>query len=141
MIEPASDTIEQGTDGQLAIRLITGTGLAQHVVLDEVQRGFGVGFRSLCPHHLPGADDYPEDKRHCHRCRRTEHEFVPPKGLLEFVGRSRWTGHDRLVVQMPLQVGGKTVGRVVTALAILLQALHYDPVEVALEQRDRLLHS
>src|SRR6185503_14461891 len=42
-VEPAGDTVEQGADGQLAIRLITGAGLAQHVVLDELQRGLGIG--------------------------------------------------------------------------------------------------
>src|SRR5712671_1855961 len=42
LVEPASDTVEQGADGEVAIRLISGTGLAQHVVLDEVERGLGI---------------------------------------------------------------------------------------------------
>ena len=42
-VEPVGDAVEQGADFKVAIRLKTGTGLAQHVVLDEVERGLGIG--------------------------------------------------------------------------------------------------
>ena len=38
---------------------------------------------------------------------------------------------------MPLDVGGQPVGCVVTAGAILLEALHHDPVQVALKLMGR----
>ena len=77
-------------------------------------------------------------QRHHDRRRRRGHQFVPAKRLLELVGRARRPGKDRLVIQVPLEIGGQPVGRLVTAGAVLLQALHHNPVQVALELVDQL---
>src|SRR2546425_5803682 len=52
-------------------------------------------------------------------------QFVPPPGLLKLVSRARRPGYNGFVVQVPLQVGRQSVGRLVAARAILLQALHH----------------
>jgi WD40 repeat protein len=67
--------------------------------------------------------------------------LVPAHHLLEPVKLTGRPGRDRFVVQVPLQVSSQTVGGVVTPLTVLLQALHHDPVQVALEQRNCLFHS
>ncbi len=66
--------------------------------------------------------------------------LVPPGELAETVaGRGR-TGQDRLVAQVPLDVGRKAVGRFVAPRAVLFQGLHHDPVQIAAEQLPELLH-
>ena len=70
---------------------------------------------------------------------RSKNKFVSAKGFLEPVGRAGGAGDDGFVVEVPLQVGGHTVRRLVTPGPVLLQALHHDPVQIALEQRDKLL--
>jgi hypothetical protein len=67
--------------------------------------------------------------------------LVPARHFLEPVKLTGRPGENRLILEMPFQVGGESVGRLVTPRAVLLQTLHHDPVEVALEQRDRLLNS
>ena len=39
-------------------------------------------------------------------------------------------GRDRFVVEMALEIGSQPVGRLVTAAAVFLQALHHDPVQI-----------
>jgi hypothetical protein len=74
-----------------------------------------------------------------HRAARRKSEPVPAPGLLEAAGCAGRPGEHRLVVQVPLQVGGEAVGRVVAALTVLLQTLHHDPVEVAAHAADKFL--
>ena len=52
---------------------------------------------------------------------------------MRYSGAGR-AGEDRLVAQVPLDVLGQAVGRLVAARPVLLQGLHHDPVEVALDQ-------
>ena len=59
--------------------------------------------------------------------------------LLADVDFARGTGHDRLVPQMPLDIHGQAVGGLVTAVPVLLQALHHDPVEVPFDLGNPLL--
>ena len=65
------------------------------------------------------------------RRRRREAELVTPDGLLKLIETAGRTGDHRLAVQMPLDVHGQAVGRLVAARAVFLQALHHDPVQVA----------
>ena len=52
--------------------------------------------------------------------------------FLEAVDRARAAGRGRASLsKMPLDVHGQAVGRLVAARAVLLQALHHDPIEVA----------
>ena len=59
-------------------------------------------------------------------CRRTN--FAQP------IARRRRTRLHRLVVQVALHVGREGAGRLVAAVAVLLQGLHHDPVQLAAEQ-------
>jgi hypothetical protein len=59
--------------------------------------------------------------------------LVPTRHFLEPVKLTGRTGEDRFVVEMPLEIERQAVGSIVTTGAVLLQALHHDPVEVALE--------
>jgi hypothetical protein len=52
----------------------------------------------------------------------------------ETTRRRRRARGDRLAGEMPLEVESEAVGRVVAALAILLEALHHDPVEIAAQR-------
>ena len=52
-------------------------------------------------------------------------------------GRRR-PGLDRLVGQVPLEVAGQVVGRRIPPVAVLLQRLHRDPVELSADQPRQL---
>ena len=56
------------------------------------------------------------------------------------IGSTADGGHacDRPVVKVALHVGGEAVGRLVAAVAVLLQALHHDPVQLAAHQLRQL---
>ena len=59
---------------------------------------------------------------------------VPLHELLQPVAGTRWAGLDDLVGQVPLDVAGQPVGRVVPAGAVLLQRLQHHPIEFALHE-------
>ena len=61
----------------------------------------------------------------------SEPELVPSHEAREQIAGARRTGHDRLILQMPAEVGGEAVGGFVAAAAVFLERLHHDPVEVA----------
>ena len=75
----------------------------------------------------------PSNNAHDTAPARAKRQLVPAPRFLKSIGRARRTGDDRFVVQVPLEVRGQTVGRLVAARAVLLQALHHDPVEIAVE--------
>ena len=54
--------------------------------------------------------------------RRGQRRLVPPGELAEAIPRRRRAGLHRLVVQVALDVGRQAVGRLVAAVAVLLQA-------------------
>ena len=58
-----------------------------------------------------------------------------PDELLDAIANCGRTGQHRLLIKMPLNVHRKTVGRFVTAVAVLLQGLHHDPVQIAAHER------
>ncbi len=58
--------------------------------------------------------------------------------LAEEVARGGGTGEDDLIREVPLQIGGEAVGRVVAALAIFFEALHHDPIEIAAQGSGQL---
>ena len=83
---------------------------------------------------LPGAGHDAQNQRQRHKRRCGEGEPVPLSQFLDPVKRARRTRDHRLVIEVPLNVGGQTVGRFVSARAILFQTLHHDPVQVAAHQ-------
>ena len=66
--------------------------------------------------------------------RRQHRPLVPPRELPQPIPRRRRAGLHRLVVQVALHVRGEAVGRLVAAVAVLLQRLHHDPVQLAAHQ-------
>jgi len=40
------------------------------------------------------------------------------------------------MVQVSFEIGGKPIGSLVAAHAVLLQAFHHDPIKIAPQQRD-----
>ena len=101
-------------------------------------RALGLALRLLTEargaNGLPGAGHDAQNQRQRHERRCGEGEPVPPNQFLDPVKRARRTRDHRLVIEVPLNVGGQTVGRFVSARAILFQTLHHDPVQVAAHQ-------
>ncbi len=83
------------------------------------------------PDGLPGAHRRADDQRRRHHGRRRQHRPVPPRGLPQAVRGRRRPGLHRLMIQVAAQVGRQGVGRLVPPVAVLLQALHHDPVQLA----------
>ena len=66
---------------------------------------------------------------------RQDRPLVPPHELPQPVAHRRRARLHRLVVQVVLEVHRQAVGRLVAPRPVLLQRLHHDPVEVALDQQ------
>ena len=64
--------------------------------------------------------------------------LVPPHELPQPVAGRRRAGLHRLVGQVALHVRRQAVGRLVAAVAVLLQRLHHDPVQLAAHQPAQL---
>ena len=62
----------------------------------------------------------------CHSCK-----------LAQRVNHGRRSGDDGFIVQKTFYIGRQSVGRFVTAGAVLFQGLHHDPVQIALDQSER----
>ena len=109
-----------------------------HVGHIEMAAGFRLtllGSRSflVCFVSLPGAHDRSGEQRHRHRRSGGERQLVAPERFPQSVERRGRAGHDWFIIQVALDVGGKSFGRLVAAGAVFFQALHHDPVEVAFE--------
>jgi hypothetical protein len=89
---------------------------------------------SLSPHStqgLPGTSCYAKEQRGGNNCGRRKSEFVPSHESLEAVEPTRGMGGNRLTVQVALNIKRQLVGRFITTGAVLFQALHHNPVQVA----------
>ena len=76
-------------------------------------------------------DDRRHHQRPSHDCTCNHTRAIAPHELAQPVRGAGRPCQDRLVVQVPPQVHGQAVGRLVPAIAVLLQGLHHDPVQVA----------
>ena len=105
---------------------------------------FGLRFLGLLgvgrAHGLPRAHHQAQHQRARHGADGGKRQLVPPNQFLKPIRRARWTGEDGFVIEVSLDVARQPVGRVVTARAVLFQALHHDPVEVALKFVHELTH-
>ena len=88
--------------------------------------------------HAPGRADDAAHQGQDDRGGRQDRPLVPPHELPQPVAHRRRTRRHRLVVQVALEVHRQAVGRLVAPVAVLLQRLHHDPVEVALDQPAQL---
>src|SRR6185295_8046768 len=96
---------------------------------------FALGFALL--KELPSGETQTDHKSGRDGAAGGEHEFVPANEFLEPVEFARRSRHYRFAVQKTPHVHRETIGRLVTARAILLQALHHDPVQVTANQMDQ----
>ena len=82
-----------------------------------------------------GAGDTSREhgKRHSQPCRHAG--TMPPNKLSKQVTAARWSGPDRLIVQVAAQIIGQVIRTAITAGKILLQRLQDDPIEITFEQR------
>ena len=88
---------------------------------------------------LPCAHDRSGDEGHRDRRRGRKGQLVSSKRFLKAVSLRGRAGHDRLVGEVPLDVGGEAVGGFVAAGAVLFEALHHDPVEIGGDVRSPAL--
>ena len=88
-------------------------------------------FRARGPHRLRGADSQRNSRR------RGEGQLVATNGFLDPIRSGGRPRDHRLLIQVPLEVHRQPVGRVVASRPVFFQALHHDPIEVALEQMDQ----
>src|SRR6266851_8409563 len=79
---------------------------------------------------VANSEDRPrDDHQREEEARHDRHALIAPGELAETVP-PRWrAGLHRLVAQVALHVRRKTASRLVTAVAILIQYLHHDPVQ------------
>ena len=98
----------------------------------------GDGPRVCGANHAPGRADDAAHQGQDHRGSRQDRPLVPPHEFAQPVAQRRGTRLHRLVMQIMLDVHGQAVGRLVAPLPVLLQRLHHDPVEVALDQQTQL---
>ncbi len=85
----------------------------------------------LGPRRLPGG--YERSQHQCGRsqCETTRESLVPSHELAQVVqGRGR-PGHDRLIVEVPVDVGGQVASTLVAPTSVLLQCLERDRLQIA----------
>jgi hypothetical protein len=64
--------------------------------------------------------------------------LVATHHFLEPIARRGRAGLHRLIIQVALYVGGEAAGRFIAAIAVLLQGLHHDPIELPANQLRQL---
>ena len=82
-------------------------------------------------HGLPTANHHPHNQRHRHCSGCGKRKLVAPNQFSQAIQTAWWTSHHRLVCEMALHVHRQAARRFITAVAILLQRLHHDPIQLA----------
>src|SRR5262245_2248363 len=101
------------------------------LLVGELLLFFGELLRTRRPEGLPRTRGDTRDQCQRYRSACREGESVAPNRLLKPV-RCTWrTGDHRFIVEVSLEISLKTVGRLVAAIAVFLQALHHDPIQVS----------
>ena len=78
--------------------------------------------------------DHSAQERQQHQDCGQHGPSVPPHEFAQPIPRRGWAGQNRLVVQVAIDVPRQLVGRLVAAVAILVQRLHHDPVQLATQE-------
>jgi hypothetical protein len=81
-----------------------------------------------------GQAQAPEQRGDRHR-RRSNSGAMPSHELAHAVRAARRSRQHRLPTQVPVEIGGEALGRLVAASAVFVEASHHDPVEVAAQRR------
>ena len=95
--------------------------------------GLGVPFLGFGLDEHPQRNHAANNERDRHGGRRAKGQLVSLNGFLEAVQPARRAGDNGFVVEVAGDVRGQAVRGFVTTRAILLQAFHHDPVQVAAE--------
>src|SRR5439155_23667968 len=101
-------------------------------------RGDGELVSASFYNRLPQGEGKANDQCCGNAARGRESQFVAPNQFLKLVDGTGWTSDDSFVVQVSLNVRCETVRGLVSPAAILLEALHYDPVQIAAQHIDEL---
>src|SRR3954447_17962287 len=86
---------------------------------------------------MRGADPLPsgayqtEEQRGRHDCRTDQCSLIPPCEFTEAIDRRGRTCLHRLVLQMAVNVSSEASSGFISPVSVLLQCLHYDPVQLA----------
>ena len=90
---------------------------------------------------LSHADDGADDQRGRDRDDTRAGEAVATDEFLRAINGARRARHDGLLIQVPTDVVGEFVSRAVTAVAVLFQTPHHDPIEISAEDGSELHRS
>src|SRR5204862_5890043 len=82
---------------------------------------------------LPQGDRQANHQRRCDPTGGSKRKSVPLNRFSEPVESARWASHDGFIAQVPLDVRGQAIGRLVTPSAFFLQTLHHNPIQIASE--------
>ena len=93
---------------------------------------------ALHANHRHARNTQTDDERGDYKNGRNENQLVTSNHFLQPVVTARWAGHDRFVAHVALDVHRQSVGRLVTTRAVLFQALHDDPIQIAPELVEQL---
>src|SRR3954468_268317 len=80
---------------------------------------------------LPGADKSPGQQGRENYGPGSQRSAVTPGELAKSVCRRWWARLYRIVLQVMLDISRQTTRRVVAAVTVLVQTLHYDPIQLA----------
>ncbi len=124
-----------GSDGVAA--RIAGVGLGEDV---DQELGDAPGGRRLAvgAHHADGGADHRGQQSGERDGARAHHQPVPADEAASAVDRARRARHHRLARQVAPDVVGELRRRAVAALAVLLDRLEHDPVEIAAQASHQL---
>ena len=86
------------------------------------------------PRRLPKAGRDAEEEQYYDGRADGKGRFVPAHEFLYPVRHGGRARHNRFVAEVTLQILRQVVGSVVTPRAVLFQALHHNPIQIALEQ-------
>ena len=99
--------------------------------------GLGNGRLLGRPNRLHDGSHQPADDRQCDHAGGTHRAAMPTNKLGRSIGNGVRAGEHRLVVQVPGKIQRQTIGRLITPGALFFQALHHDPVEIAIQRMNQ----
>ncbi|SPE54999.1 hypothetical protein SBV1_2010032 [Verrucomicrobia bacterium] len=90
--------------------------------------------RPCSTHCLPGAHRHSERECQDHPRRRSERQPIAPNEFPQAVPPIGRTRQHHVVVQVTQDIHRQPVGGLVTAVAVLFQRFHHDPIQIAPQQ-------
>jgi len=120
------------------VECLAGPGARSHrpvaISLGLILGAASLSFGRRRPNCLPGCKGRPQQKRRGDRRRRHHCGPVPLGKAPKSVRRRGRPGENHVVPQVTLDILGEALRRRVAAVAILIEGLHHDPIEIAGKQ-------